>query len=406
MKKLLTLTIIAIIALIGLSVSVNAAEVTVDTEADLKDALLTDGTVKLTGDIEITESIRATTNVTVDLNGFKITGPDDGKANWYAFIVEGGTFTLKDTSEAQTGEIYAKCYGVETKAGTFVMENGKITATKNGGIGAAIVNYGGKVEIKGGTLLASNWALNAQAYFSDIEVVISGGSFETTSTEESAVQIGGEYSQEEEIVAISGGTFKGTNSFAVSSDASVSITGGTFSSDVDLYISEEVSWDYDEEGNMVIFTPIYLDEPTNLRWDGTKATWDAVPNAANYVVIVCDEHGQIAQDIVTEDTSVDLAEYLTDETKEYIFVVIADSDTVAYLASVGAESEAYVFPEEDNEDEEIKDDETTEKEPEEEEDDKKDDTPATGSIDTVLFVSAIVAVISVAGIALVKKYTR
>lgn len=66
----------------------------------------------------------------------------------------------------------------------------------------------------------------------------------------------------------------------------------------------------------------------------------------------------------------------------------------------------------DTEDEEIKDDDVigegiAEKEPEDDrEEDKKDDTPKTGSVDVVLLVSAIVAVISVAGIALVKKYTR
>ena len=37
---------------------------------------------------------------------------------------------------------------------------------------------------------------------------------------------------------------------------------------------------------------------------------------------------------------------------------------------------------------------------------EKDDTPKTGSIDIVLYVSAIIATISLAGIVLVKKYTK
>ena len=37
---------------------------------------------------------------------------------------------------------------------------------------------------------------------------------------------------------------------------------------------------------------------------------------------------------------------------------------------------------------------------------EKDDTPKTGSIDVVLYASAIIATISLAGIVLVKKYTK
>ena len=41
--------------------------------------------------------MKALNTVTIDLNGQKVTGPDDGKANWYAFIVDGGDLTLKDS---------------------------------------------------------------------------------------------------------------------------------------------------------------------------------------------------------------------------------------------------------------------------------------------------------------------
>lgn len=259
MKKQLKTILVGLICLcmVALFVPTQAFATTptvVTTLAELKAALAgTDVVVKLGDDIEITESIKTTTNVTVDLNGYTITGPDDGTANWYAFIVEDGVFTLKDSSEAQTGEIYAKCYGVETKGGTFIMESGKITATKNAGIGAAIVNYGGKVEVRGGTLLASNWALNAQAYFANMEIVITGGSFETTSDDKSAVQIGGEYTQKEETVDVSGGIFIGTSSFNVNSEATVSITGGTFDTDVSEYLAENAKIEKNAENKYVVF---------------------------------------------------------------------------------------------------------------------------------------------------------
>ena len=47
-----------------------------------------------------------------------------------------------------------------------------------------------------------------------------------------------------------------------------------------------------------------------------------------------------------------------------------------------------------------------EQQPTEEPKEDKDETPKTGSVDIVLFVSAMVAVISIAGIGMVKKYTR
>lgn len=275
MKKFLSLTIIAIIALIALSTNVFAVEVS--TEAELKAAIEgTETSATIAQDFEITTSLMIEKDFTVDLNGHKVIGPDDGSSNWYAFIVKSGTLTLKDSSEEQTGELYAKCYGVETKGGTFVMESGKITATKNGEIGAAVVNYGGKVEVKGGTLLASNWAINAQAYFADMEVVISGGTFETTSDTEAAVQIGGDFSGKNEEVVVTGGEFKGTNAFAVSSEADVILTGGEYSSDVSEYLDE--GYAYDDETGTIVCTHADCEEHKEVaatyEKEGTKAYWE------------------------------------------------------------------------------------------------------------------------------------
>ena len=85
--------------------------------------------------------------------------------------------------------------------------------------------------------------------------------------------------------------------------------------------------------------------------------------------------------------------YFTFETDKFSTYVLAYEDEVDEPTAGGEDTTI-----EDG----AEDEGTAEKEPE----DKKDDTPTTGSIDVVLFVSAIVAVISVAGIALVKKYTR
>jgi len=358
MRKTLTLTIIAIIALIGLSTNVQAANVT--TESELADAI-TAGTSEIVvgADITINTTIRSSKDVTLDLNGYKITGPDDGASNWYAFVVEDGTFTLKDTSAAQTGEIYAKCYGIETKAGKFVMESGKITATKNGTLGAAVVNYGGKVEIKGGTLIAAAWALEAEGYFSEAEVVISGGTFETTNTQDYsvAVQIGGSYSQKAETVTISGGTFKGTNAFAVDTNADVKITGGKFSSDISEYLDS--AYVYDEETGAVICAHKDLEEhkavEATYEKEGSKAYWS------------CKKCGKWFED--------------KDAIKE-----ITDKDSIVIAKLVKDEVE--------KEDEKIEDKEDkteTDKKKEEE----KDGTPNTGGVSIVVPVLSIVLVSAV-----------
>lgn len=241
MKKGLKLFATGFLCMSALTLNVKADDVT--SEETLKNCLKNDNAIcKVTEEITIKESIRTTAkNVVLDLNGNKVNGPDDGKEHWYAFIVEDGSLTLKDSSSAQTGKLWAKCYGVETKGGTFIMESGKITATNNPTVGAAIVNYGGKAEIKGGTLVAaSNWAVNAQSFFADAELVISGGTFEVSAEDTAAVQIGGEYTKGKETVTITGGTFRGKTSFAVSenANATVSITGGTFSNDVAEYVAE------------------------------------------------------------------------------------------------------------------------------------------------------------------------
>ena len=273
MKKLLTMTIIALIALVALTVNVSAINVT--SEAELVSAIAgDDANIVVTNDFEILTTIKTTKDIVFDLNGHTVTGPDDGSSNWYAFVISSGTFTLKDSSEAKTGELYAKCFGVETKdTGTFIMESGKITATKNGGIGCAVVNYGGKVEIKGGTLIGSVSALNTQAYFADATTIITGGTLEVAEGGDAALIVGGEYTQKSETVTVKGGTFKGTNALLVDSTPDLTIEGGNFSSDVSEYVDSKYKYD-EETGDIVCaHTDLEVQEevPATYTEEGTKA---------------------------------------------------------------------------------------------------------------------------------------
>ena len=139
-------------------------------------AAVQDGdTLTLLADIALNESIKVTNTLTVDLNGKTLTGPDDGRANWYAFIVDGGKLTLTDS--VGTGELFAKCYGVETKSGEFILDGAKITATNNATLGSAIVNYGGTVTIKSGTISGALSSVFTGGYFSNATTNILGGTF-------------------------------------------------------------------------------------------------------------------------------------------------------------------------------------------------------------------------------------
>ncbi len=134
-------------------------------------------TIKLLADVELDASIKITEgNVTFDLNGNKLTGPDvPATQSYYAFIVDGGSLTLKDSVGG--GEIWAKCYGIETKSGSFTMESGIITATNNNTLGTAIANYGGTVTINGGTLSGTLGSVYTDGYFANADTTIYGGTF-------------------------------------------------------------------------------------------------------------------------------------------------------------------------------------------------------------------------------------
>lgn len=285
MKKIIY-TLVFFVSMILIMPKANALEIEVTSEDELRTCVGNETATCTIAvqEIELAKTIKVTANsdIIVDLNGNKIIGPDDGQSNYYAFIVDGGKLTLKDSSENKTGEIDAKCYGIETKSGTFIMESGKITATNNSTFGAAVVNYGGKVEVRGGILLAYHWAVDTEAFFSNAETIITGGTFEVISDEDYAVQAGGDYSpgtqgnpngQYSESVSINGGTIKGENGFGVVSNATVSITGGTFDMDVTNYIEDGFEITEDENGNYIVSKINF-----NSNVPGNPQTYDDIIN--------------------------------------------------------------------------------------------------------------------------------
>lgn len=278
MKKLASL-LLALVLVFAMS-SVAMAATTVTTVDDLRAALATDGDVKLGADISLYSStgehapLYVSATVNLDLNGYTLTGPNynmGGKAYYYTFIIEeGGTLTLTDTSEEQTGKIQCKYSGVETKGGTFIMDGGKIVSA-DAALCSAIVNYGGAVIINDGTVESYTTAITAMAYFAYTATVeINGGKIGLKDSEHNlnyaAFEVGGIYNNGETMVKINDGQING-DIIIDKYQADIEMTGGSFT---DTTVWEVTGYDND-------YNPIFAQEPLDAKdfiADGFKGTVD------------------------------------------------------------------------------------------------------------------------------------
>lgn len=194
----------------------------VSTVDDLRSAVEKDGYIKLQEDIDITEAnISSTKNVTLDLNGQKITAENTvaGRIN----ITE-GTFTLQDS--AGNGSIVAE----ENDGGTgvirvdgeasFVMENGTIDTTKGTyGIG---VFGSATVTIRGGTIKSKAFAISGNGTNKGTtNITVAGGMLES---EDYAI-----YHPQQGTLTISNGNIKGAGAIAIN-QGTLEISGGNFTS--------------------------------------------------------------------------------------------------------------------------------------------------------------------------------
>ena len=290
MKKFLTLTIIAIIALIGLSVSVNAADM--DAEAFLAD--LADG--KMSSNVTLTEQVVVNEDMTFNLNGYTLTMAEKANisvqkgeltvengivdAAGYAFRVEasegnavlniesdvevtagacavfiknqgsvlntsgdllatGGFATISGVGNAGEGgvtvnilggsvthEVYAAVYFPNTKA--LNISGGTITGA------TAVYHKSGKLNISGGELIGTGAKVDYEYY--------GNGCIETG---DALVIEACNYTGGVPVVSITGGTFTSKNNKAIgyyqqSADYKLAddkfITGGKFDQDVSTYV--------------------------------------------------------------------------------------------------------------------------------------------------------------------------
>ena len=194
----------------------------VSTADDLKSAVGNGGYIQLQEDINITKaSISSTKDVTLDLNGQKITAENtvEGRIN-----ITGGTFTLQDS--AGNGSIVAE----ENDGGTgvirvdgeasFVMENGTIDTTKGTyGIG---VFGSATVTIRGGTIKSKAFAISGNGTNKGTtNITVAGGMLES---EDYAI-----YHPQQGTLTISNGNIKGAGAIAIN-QGTLEISGGNFTS--------------------------------------------------------------------------------------------------------------------------------------------------------------------------------
>ena len=223
------------------------------------DAATNGQTVTLIADVELSGAVNIQDgkNVTLDLNGKKLsttTKAGDATRHYYA-IDNYGTFTLRDSSAAQTGEIRAR--GIENLgSGKMVIESGKIVAIDTNG-GAAIWNKA-DLTINGGKFVAEHVGASGDQFgpgcvYNEGTLTINGGTFTSmnkrtyaivsksgavtiTPAEGRTVEISGAHGGlgiDGGTATINGGSYASDDYYGlyVSNDAikaEVTVTGGTF----------------------------------------------------------------------------------------------------------------------------------------------------------------------------------
>jgi hypothetical protein len=132
------LTVLALI--LGLAPMSALADGEVNSLDTLEAAILAapaGGTVQLTGDVVFTDGVlEIDKNLTLDLNGFTLSGSEPSNINKVIVVKNGATFTLDDTSASKSGRVVSTDAGtqprvISVESGALTLKGGIITATGN-----------------------------------------------------------------------------------------------------------------------------------------------------------------------------------------------------------------------------------------------------------------------------------
>lgn len=151
----------------------------------------------------------------IDLNGYKITGVDNGKDSWHAIDLRGSSTELiiTDSSTEKTGTIEGRCYGIQVSRGAkLTINGGNFVCTTNGTYNQSVVVYGGTLVINGGvftskvyeTIFGKSYTWDSVDYSNTI--TINSGEFNYVGEEDLEYSLF-YFEGSEQIVTINGGTF-------------------------------------------------------------------------------------------------------------------------------------------------------------------------------------------------------
>ena len=290
-KRLLSLLLILCLCAALLPVTALAAETTVANEEELRTALSTGGTVKLSGEIKLAAVLEINNTVTLDLNGYKITraestGSATGSINAVnigngghltltdssngigaisdfdgsVHVLAGGTFTMNGgrllAGRALGGDIRARGGGVLVdKDGLFVMNGGLIeSCLANGDGGGVYVN--GTFRMTGGVISGCfSEGLYGSGYGGGIYVA-SNGTFEMSGGSIENCKAVGEYNKGKGGGVYVGGTFSMTggeikNCTAYGSGAGVYVADRVTATLIPENITDNTKWGSGETDNIV-----------------------------------------------------------------------------------------------------------------------------------------------------------
>lgn len=221
---------------------------------DAIDAANEGDTVKLLANATEDVTVAEGKNLTLDLNGFKLTNVKSHT------ITNNGTLTVTDSSEVKTGTVDNLTHGkgalvnagtATLEGGTFERSNeaGKLDPYSNGGNSWYTVQNKGTMTIKDGTTVKNDGGFSSNLCNADdtnAKLVINGGTFAGGIN---AVKNGSNTKLE-----ITGGTFSNASQYVVMNWSDATISGGTFTA----------------EGTApsVLFTSSYGNDKDNLKVTG------------------------------------------------------------------------------------------------------------------------------------------
>lgn len=210
-------------------------------------------TIMLTGDITLTSKITVSNVVTIDLNGYVITGNINGG---YGTIYVGtkGVLTIKDSSSKQTGGVANTVghaignYGVvNIYGGTFTGNYALYNFYYSNSVYGTSVIYGGTFKsVDGNSLSVANCG----------DLTINGGTIESIDTTNvlnitdgniSSLYVGvADYNPEKQSTFVSGGNVTDLT-VANESNNKIIVSGGTFGCEIDnQYLAEGFNLTYNE----------------------------------------------------------------------------------------------------------------------------------------------------------------